>query len=102
MAKNYSPSTNGNHQGGENPKQSSLAAAIRTQQPEQLGRLDIERHTIQCGAIVIAMDNVLCRNNRRNSRSVGNRRGENGCVQGHKGFYAVSVLIIMSMNNSGR
>ncbi len=48
-----------NHQGRKNPKKSCLSAAVRSKQAKQFRGTHVERHAIQGGAIVIAMDEVL-------------------------------------------
>ena len=102
VAKNYRAPSHRNHQGGENSKQSGFAAAIRPQQPKQFCWLHIKRYAVQRSAIVVPVNHVLYGNNSRHGDLLwGNRRGVNGCVQGHKLFYA-TVLIIISANNSGR
>jgi hypothetical protein len=48
-----------NHQRGKNPEERGLAAAIRTEQAEQLRRTHVERNSVQSGAVLIAMHQVL-------------------------------------------
>ena len=48
-----------NHQGRKDAKQGRLAAAIRSQQPEQFRGAHIERHAIQRRAPFIAMYHIL-------------------------------------------
>src|SRR5271165_1223508 len=50
------------HQRRENPKKRRLPAAVRTEQTEQLGRTNVERHAVQCRAVLIAVNHVLYRN----------------------------------------
>ena len=104
-------STSRNHQGGKNPKQRSLPAAIRPQQSKQLRRPNIERNPIQSGAIPIAMDDILNGNNGGCGGRCHFRFGVSECGdfsnQGGPGttpqvFYADTVLSIIRVNNSGR
>jgi len=49
----------GNHEGGKNPKQRGLAAAIRTQQAEQFCGTHVERDAVERRAILVAMNEIL-------------------------------------------
>ena len=48
-----------NHQGGKNPEERGLAAAVRTEQAEQLRRTHVERNAVQSGAVLVAMHQIL-------------------------------------------
>src|SRR5579862_6341429 len=49
----------GNHQGGKNPKQRGLAAAVGTEQAEQFRRTHVERDAVERGAIFVAVNEIL-------------------------------------------
>ena len=46
------------HERGKNTEQSSLAAAVRAEQTEEFGRLNVERNAVQRGAVLIAVDEI--------------------------------------------
>ena len=47
------------HQGGKNPEERGLAAAVGAEQAEQFRRTHVERNAVQSGAVLIAMHQVL-------------------------------------------
>ena len=80
----------GNHQSREDAEHRGLAAAVRSEQSEQLGVADVERNSIQGGAAVIAMDEVLYRNHGRKYGRGAVLRVERDVIGGfrdHRVFY---------------
>src|SRR3954447_7212379 len=61
VAKDHSAAPHGDHQGGENAKERGLAAAVGAEQSKEFRGPHLERHAIQRGTILIAMDNVFDR-----------------------------------------
>src|SRR3954466_5702989 len=47
------------HQGRQDTKQSGFAAAVGAEQPEQFRGADVERNTIQRGAVFVAVNQIL-------------------------------------------
>src|SRR6266576_200740 len=93
----------GNHEGGENSEKRGLAAAIGPQQAEEFGGANVERDVVERRTTVIAVDDVLDRNDWKGERF---RFGANFLVGGefgrHSLFYEETRFIIMRMNRSGR
>src|SRR5580700_10101914 len=69
----------GEHQGGKNPEERGLAAAIRTKQAKQFGRTHGERNAVESSAVLVAMEHVLNGNYRRDGRRRYFRGGVGEC-----------------------
>ncbi len=73
---NRSVSAYRNHQGRENAKQRSLTAAVGSEQSEKFGVTNIERYTVQSGAIAITMHDILHRDDGRFDRDFSVRTSD--------------------------
>jgi len=60
-----------NHQRGEDAKQRGLSTAIRSQQPEEFGGMNVEGNTVKSGAVAITMHDILHRNHSGGESKVG-------------------------------
>src|SRR5712692_1779055 len=86
---------NRDHQGGKNSKQSSLAAAIWTEQAEQFCMAHFERNPVQSRTAVVAVHQILDGNDSRcgdghiRLRAVD---GVCGYFGGHRLFYDETLL----------
>src|SRR5579863_4227184 len=70
------------HQSGKNPEEGGLAAAIWTQQAEQFRGTYVEGNAVQSRAVLIAMHQVLDRND-----GLGGRRSYFRCGVGDGGNF---------------
>ena len=78
------------HQGREDAKHRGLAAAVGSEQSEQFGGADVERNSIQGGAAVVAVDQILNRDHRRRRRHGAGLRVQRDVIGGfrdHRVFY---------------
>jgi hypothetical protein len=69
----------GDHQRGKNSKERRLPAAVWTEQPEQLRSPHVERNPVQCGAVLVAMHQVLHGNHSNGGRRDYFRRAIGEC-----------------------
>ena len=71
------PASGWQHQRGENPEHRCLTTAVRTEQSENLRRVNVKRHSIESLAFAIAVAKILDRNRRRlrGSARFGEGRG---------------------------
>ena len=83
------PTSSRNHQRREDPEERSLAATVWAEQSKEFRGTDIERYTVQRGAVLVPMHEVLHGNNGFAGRAVrsysisksgdfGNQRGPRG------------------------
>src|SRR5205823_4501740 len=80
VAHNDGATPDWNHQGRKNTEERGLAASVGTQQAEEFGAAHIERDPVQRGAILVAVHEVLNRND-------GGLRGET--VRVYQGYGCV-------------
>ena len=67
------------HQGGKNPEERGLAAAVGAEQAEQFRGAHVERNAVQSGAVAVAMHQVLYGNDGLDGRMSYFRSGVGEC-----------------------